>query len=67
MPYIANSIISRKKRLSIGSGLNEMQVNRILKQFKHASKMAKKLSGKNGMKDLQNMISGNSGKSNFPN
>lgn len=57
--------ISRKKRLSIGSGLNEMQVNRILKQFKHASKMAKKLSGKNGMKDLQNMIS-NNGKSNFP-
>ena len=43
------------------------EADRILKQFKHASKMAKKLSGKNGMKDLQNMISGNSGKSNFPN
>ncbi len=32
---------SRKKRLSKGSGLSEVQVNKILKQFKNASKMAK--------------------------
>ena len=48
---------SRKKRLSKGSGLSEMQVNKILKQFKNASKMAKKLSSKGGMKGLQNMMS----------
>ena len=48
---------SRKKRLSKGSGLSEMHVNKILKQFKNASKMAKKLSSKGGMKGLQNMMS----------
>lgn len=48
---------SRKKRISIGSGLSEVQVNKILKQFKNASKMAKKLSTKGGMKGLQNMLS----------
>ncbi|WP_417333930.1 signal recognition particle protein [Halarcobacter sp.] len=47
---------SRKKRISKGSGLSEMQVNKILKQFKNASKMAKKLSSKGGMKGLQNMM-----------
>jgi signal recognition particle subunit SRP54 len=29
----------------------------ILKQFKNASKMAKKMSGKGGMKDMQRMMS----------
>ena len=48
---------SRKKRLAKGSGLSEVQVNKILKQFKSASKMAKKLSGKGGMKGLTNMMS----------
>ena len=48
---------SRKKRISRGSGLTEAQVNKILKQFKNASKMAKKLSSKGGMKGLQNMMS----------
>ena len=48
---------SRKKRIAKGSGLSEMQVNKILKQFKNASKMAKKLSSKGGMKGLQNMMS----------
>ncbi len=47
---------SRKRRISVGSGLSEMQVNKILKQFKNASKMAKKLSSKGGMKGLQNMM-----------
>ncbi len=47
---------SRKKRIASGSGLSEMQVNKILKQFKNASKMAKKLSSKGGMKGLQNMM-----------
>lgn len=48
---------SRKKRISSGSGLSEVQVNKILKQFKSASKMAKQLSSKGGMKGLQNMMS----------
>jgi len=34
-----------------------MEVNKILKQFKNAAKMAKKFSGKKGMQDLQNLMS----------
>jgi signal recognition particle subunit SRP54 len=52
-PSILNN--SRKKRLARGAGLSEVQVNKILKQFKNASKMAKKLSGKGG-KDMQKML-----------
>jgi signal recognition particle subunit SRP54 len=48
--------LSRKQRLAKGAGLTEVQVNKILKQFKNASKMAKKLSGKGG-KDMQKMLS----------
>jgi len=47
--------LSRKRRIAKGSGLNEMQVNKILKQFKNASKMAKKLS-KGGAKGMQQML-----------
>ncbi len=47
---------SRKKRIAKGSGLSEVQINKILKQFKNASKMAKKLSSKGGMKGMQNML-----------
>ena len=54
-PSLMNA--SRKKRIAKGSGLTEMQINKILKQFKNASKMAKKLSSKGGMKGLQNMMS----------
>lgn len=54
-PSILNP--SRKKRLAQGAGLSETQVNKILKQFKNASKMAKKLAGKGGMKDMQKMLS----------
>ncbi len=48
---------SRKRRISEGAGLSQMEVNRFLKQFKNAAKMAKKFSGKRGMQDLQNMLS----------
>jgi signal recognition particle subunit SRP54 len=59
---------SRKKRLSKGAGLSEVQVNKILKQFKNAAKMAKKMSGKGGMKDMQKMMSqmGQGGMPNLP-
>ncbi len=48
---------SRKQRIAKGCGMEAMDVNRVLKQFKNASKMAKKFSGKKGMQDLQNMMS----------
>ncbi|MFW3384154.1 signal recognition particle protein [Aliarcobacter butzleri] len=65
-PELMNA--SRKRRISLGSGLSEVQVNKILKQFKNASKMAKQLSSKGGMKGLQNMLSqmGPSGMSKIP-
>lgn len=53
-PELLNN--SRKARLAKGCGLDVIEVNRILKQFRNASKMAKKFSGKQGMKDLQSMI-----------
>jgi signal recognition particle subunit SRP54 len=58
--------ISRKKRIAKGSGLNEMQVNRVLKQFKNASKMAKKFAGKSGMKDLSSLVNQMGTKNRFP-
>ena len=53
-PELLNN--SRKARLAKGCGLDIVDVNRILKQFKNASKMAKRFSGKKGMQDLQNMM-----------
>ena len=53
-PELLNN--SRKSRLAKGCGLDVVDVNRILKQFKNASKMAKRFSGKKGMQDLQNMM-----------
>jgi signal recognition particle subunit SRP54 len=47
---------TRKKRIAGGAGLSQLEVNRFLKQFKNAAKMAKKFSSKNGMKDLQNLM-----------
>ena len=47
---------SRKQRIAKGCGLTVVEVNRMIKQFKNASKMAKKFSSKKGMKDLQAMM-----------
>jgi signal recognition particle subunit SRP54 len=57
-PSILNP--SRKNRISSGAGLSIQQTNRILKQFKNASKMAKKMSGKSGkaMKDMLGNMEG---------
>jgi signal recognition particle subunit SRP54 len=49
---------SRKQRSAKGCGLEVMEINRMIKQFKNASKMAKKFSTKSGMKDLQAMMGG---------
>ena len=54
-PELLNN--SRKQRIAKGCGLTQVEINRMIKQFKNAGKMAKKFSGKNGMKDLQNMMS----------
>ena len=48
---------SRKRRIALGAGLSQQEVNKILKQFNNAAKFAKKFSGKKGMQDLQNMMS----------
>ncbi len=53
-PDLLNNM--RKRRIAAGAGLDQMQVNRVLKQFKNAAKMAKKLSGKGGMKQMQDLM-----------
>ncbi|WP_295420227.1 signal recognition particle protein [Sulfurovum sp.] len=57
---------TRKRRLAAGAGLEQMQVNRVLKQFKNAAKMAKKMSGKGGMKEMQKMMQQMQGGGGFP-
>jgi len=47
---------SRKVRIAKGCGLEIVEINRMIKQFKNAGKMAKRFSGKSGMKDLQAMM-----------
>ena len=54
-PTLLNN--SRKRRIAKGAGLSQIEVNRFLKQFQNAAKMAKKFSGKKGMQDLQNLLS----------
>lgn len=59
-PEVING--SRKKRIATGSGTQIQDVNRLLKQFKQAQKMMKKMSGKGGMKKmLQNFGGGMNG------
>lgn len=57
---------SRKQRIAKGCGLEVVEVNRMIKQFKNAGKMMKKLSGKGGMKDLQSMMGQLGGGSGIP-
>jgi len=56
----------RKRRIAVGAGLDQTQVNRVLKQFKNAAKMAKKLSGKGGMKQMQDLMKQMQGGGGFP-
>lgn len=53
-PDILNG--SRRKRIAQGAGLDVADVNRIIKQFDNASKMAKRLSSKGGMQNLMGMM-----------
>lgn len=53
---------SRRKRIAQGAGLEVADVNRIIKQFDNASKMAKRLSNKGGMQNLMGMMQQMQGK-----
>ncbi|SFV67202.1 Signal recognition particle, subunit Ffh SRP54 (TC 3.A.5.1.1) [hydrothermal vent metagenome] len=63
-PELLNNM--RKRRLATGAGLDQAKVNRVLKQFKSAAKMAKKMSGKGGMKQMQDMMKQMQGGGGFP-
>ncbi|WP_104697991.1 MULTISPECIES: signal recognition particle protein [unclassified Helicobacter] len=47
---------SRRKRIAQGCGLEVSDINRIIKQFDNAAKMAKRFSNKSGMQDLLSMM-----------
>lgn len=48
---------ARKRRIAEGAGLSQVEVNRFLKQFSNAAKLAKRFSGKKGMESLTQMMS----------
>ncbi|WP_291952992.1 signal recognition particle protein [Campylobacter sp.] len=47
---------ARKRRIANGAGLSQVEVNRFLKQFNNAAKLAKKFSNKKGMENFMNML-----------
>lgn len=55
-PEILNG--SRRKRIALGAGLEVSDINRAIKQFDMAAKMAKQMSSPNGVKNIMNMIQG---------
>lgn len=55
-PDILNG--SRRKRIALGAGLEVSDINRALKQFDMAAKMAKQMTSPNGVKNIINMIQG---------
>ena len=53
-PNILNG--SRKKRIAKGCGLDVSDINRSLKQFESAAKMAKQMSSPNGVRNMMNVL-----------
>ena len=47
---------SRKRRIAQGAGLSAQEVNKILKQFQTAAKMAKKFANKKGMPNMNDLM-----------
>ncbi|MDR2152515.1 MAG: signal recognition particle protein [Helicobacteraceae bacterium] len=47
---------SRKNRIALGAGLKIEEINRIIKQFKNGSKLAKQFSSKGGSSRLQSLL-----------
>lgn len=55
-PKLLNN--SRRKRIAIGSGMNVVEVNKLIKQFEETSKMMKMMSNKNNMAQMMKRIPG---------
>ena len=53
-PNILNG--SRKKRIAKGCGLDVSDINRSLKQFESAAKMAKQMGSPNGVRNIMNVL-----------
>lgn len=49
---------SRKRRIAAGAGLTQMEVNKFIKQFTNASKLAKKLTSKGGIRGMASLMQG---------
>ncbi len=47
---------SRKRRLATGAGISQVEVNRFLKQFTNASKIAKRFSNGKSLRNLASMV-----------
>ena len=47
---------NRKKRIARGSGTNVMEVNRLIKQFLSAKKLAKAMTGAGGRRQLAHLL-----------
>ena len=47
---------SRKRRIAKGAGLSIQEVNKILKQFQNAAKMAKKFANKKGIPNINDLM-----------
>ncbi len=47
---------ARKRRIAAGAGLDQIEVNRFLKQFTNAAKLAKKFAGKGSLNGLAQMM-----------
>lgn len=47
---------ARKRRIATGAGLGQVEVNRFLKQFGNAAKIAKKFAGKSNLSGLTSMM-----------
>lgn len=55
-PELLNN--TRKRRIAAGAGLGQVEVNKFLKQFGNAAKLAKKFSNKGAMKGFSSMLGG---------
>ena len=55
-PTLINN--SRKKRIAIGSGMDVMEVNKLIKQFEETSKMMKLMSNKSNMAQMMKNFPG---------
>ena len=55
-PQLLNN--SRRKRIAVGSGMDVVEVNKLIKQFEETSKMMKMMSNKNNMAQMMKNMPG---------